>query len=157
MSDNGNNGLALTFGLLFFGSGLLFVFGSWGAYHRDTALLSEGRRAQAQVVALERIRDSGKDGSSDHLVRYRITLPEGVVEKEAGIDRSFWQSLRVGGSIEVVYDPDRPRNGFPVGSGVTSLSIVWFATIFGTVFALGGLSLLVVLAQRFGRHLRRSN
>jgi hypothetical protein len=155
MSDEEHNGIALTFGLLFFGSGLFFVVGTWGAYHRDTSLLSVGQRAEAQVVALERIRDSGQDGSSDHLVRYRITLPDGsVVEKQAGLDRSSWQSLKVGGPIEVVYDPDQPRTGFPVGGGVTSLFIVWLATVFGSVLALGGLSLLVVLAKRFARRLR---
>jgi hypothetical protein len=155
MSDEEHNGIALTFGLLFFGGGLFFVVGSWGAYHRDTTLLSEGRRAQAQVVALEHIRDAGQDGSSDHLVRYRITLPDGgVVEKQAGLDKSSWQSLTVGGPIEVIYDPGQPRKGFPVGGGVTSRFIVWFATIFGAVFALGGLSLLVVLAKRFARRLR---
>jgi len=145
-----DNGIAIAFGLLFLGGGLLFSVGSWGAYVRDTTLLDTGTRVQAQVVALERIRDSGQDGSTDHLVRYRFTTPDGhTVEKQGGLGEAAWRTLRVGGPVEVVYSPDNPTKGLLVGGGVTSLGMVVLSSVFGGVMGSFGLVLLASVARRF--------
>lgn len=145
-----DNGIAIGFGLLFLGGGLVFSVGSWGAYVRDTTLLDTGTRVQAQVVALERIRDTGQDGSTDHLVRYRFITPDGrTVERQGGLGEAAWRALRVGGPVAVVYSPDNPSKGLLVGGGVTSLGMVLLASLFGVVMGTFGIVLLASVARQY--------
>lgn len=147
--------IAVIFGLLFLCGGLVFVVGSLGAYHRDTTLLATGERTQAQVVALERIRDTGPDGSTDHLVRYRFTAPDGrTIVKQSGLGRSSWEQLRVGGPVEVVHRADDPTKAMLVDGGVTSLAMVLVASLFGLLMGAGGGALLAAVAWRFRRRSR---
>ena len=150
-----DNRIAVVFGLLFLGGGLLFTVGAWGAYLRDTRILEDGVRLQAQVVSLERIRDTASDGSTDYLVKYRFTAPDGtVVQKQGGLDRASWNALRVGGPVAVAYHPDDPARGLLVGGGVTSLPMVLVSSLFGLVMGAGGVALLAAVAGRFWRRRR---
>jgi hypothetical protein len=144
-----DNRIAVIFGLLFLAGGLVFTVGTWGAYLRDTTILDSGVRVQAEVVSLERIHDTGPDGSTDHLVKYRYTAPDGrTIVKQAGLGRTQWSTLRVGGPVDVAYDPGDAAKALPVGGGVTSPALLAISSVFGLVMGGGGLALLLAVARR---------
>lgn len=155
MSDDAEgNGIATVFGVLFLAVGLLFTFGVWGAFERDRMLLLVGERAQAQVVALDMIRDTL--GDSDYLVRYRFSGPGGqVVERQRHLNKSAWRKLKVGGPVTVVYAADDPMRSFPLGGGVTSAGAVGLSLLIGTPLGLAGGALLAVAGLRKVRSLRQ--
>lgn len=157
MGDHGEEslGVASIFGGVFLAGGLLLAVGGWGAWSRDSRLLTEGQRTQAVVVALDRIRDV--EGDSSYLVRYRFTLPdERVVENQRHLRARDWRLLRVGGPVEVVYDPAHPKQGFPMqGGGVRSVGAVWLLLGVGGALAAGGGALLVAVAYRLIKRVRQ--
>ena len=117
------NGIVMVFGALFLSVGLVLTFGVWGAFERDRMLLLVGDRAQAQVIALDTVRDT--QGDSDYLVRYRFSVPVGrIVERQRRLNASAWRKLKVGGPVTVVYAADDPMRSFPLGGGVTSAAAV---------------------------------
>ncbi len=153
--DRDDNRIAVIFGVLFACGGLVFAVGGVGAYHRDTTLLAAGERVTAQVVALDRIRDASPDGSTDYLVKYRFTTHDGrTIVKQGGLGQAAWRALRVGGPVEVAYDPANPTKGLLVGGGVTSLPLVVISTLFGLVMGGFGLALLGTVARRWWNRTR---
>ena len=102
--------------------GLLFVLGAllavvpWATYARDARIEREGTEAMAVVTRHETATDAS--GSVEHRVHYAFTLPDGTAqESEATVTLRGSESLALGNTIRVVYDPTHPSDGFPLGNG----------------------------------------
>ena len=149
------NSIATVFGLLFLAVGILFIFGSLGAYKRDTDILNNGLRASAQVLALDSVTPA--DGDADHFVKYAFTGQDGVTYKnERIIGKTVWDKLVVGETIEIAYQANNPDKNFPVtGGGVTSLVLVFIMSIFGLGMSAFGLALVWAVVERQILHFKR--
>ena len=146
--------IALIFGLLFFLCGSLFAYSGYGLYKRDTEIEKSGVRVNALVLKHELLRDTAPDGSSDYLITYKFTTKDGqIVEKLFGANKEYWEGVSVGNLIEVLYNPSKPKEGYPVGQGMTSLVSAFFISAFGLVMGIPGLALF---SAGLARVLRKS-
>ncbi|MDH4351281.1 MAG: DUF3592 domain-containing protein [Gemmatimonadota bacterium] len=124
-------------GVVFAAFGLVALVGSWGAYRYDTRIVREGAQATAEVTDRDVV--SSADGGSDFDLDYTFILPDGRRQSTSrSVPKSIWDTIAVGQSITVFYDPANPGRNFPVGAGNTSLGLTIFLSAFGVVFLLVG-------------------
>lgn len=128
---------SLLLGILFLVAGLVALAGSWGAYFTDTAIVSEGTKAQARMIRKEFVFDAG--GDSQYLIEYVFTLPDGRrVNGQYAIEKEQWEPLQEGAVIEVHYAARNPGRNFPAGYGVTSYGLTGFVSLLGLLAVMVG-------------------
>ncbi|MFJ4524659.1 DUF3592 domain-containing protein [Streptomyces sp. NPDC088810] len=91
------------------------LFFSWGIYWRGRALRTRGRRTRARCVATRT-----ENGRTRLLVQFSVE--EGSNRIEVGLFK--WPPVSVGGTVEVVYDPQDLSNVLmpdDVGTGRVAL------------------------------------
>ena len=139
--------------------GLLVALGSlsvvmpWAAYARDARIEREGVETTAAVMRHGTAADA--DGSVEHRIYYAFTLPDGTTqEDQEAVTREGSESLALGDSIRVLYDPARPSDSFPLGNGEEidggprSVGGAVLFAAFGVAFVgLGGLFLWGLLVR----------
>lgn len=72
------------------------------------ALRDHGREVQAEVVHLRR---ANKD--RDGYVEYRYTVDGATQDAERRVPPGVWQTLRLGGTLEIRYLPEKPAVSLP--------------------------------------------
>lgn len=126
----------LLIGLMFLLPGLTFMIGSWGAYWLDTSIREHGPQSVGHVTKKLILHS---DDGSDHIVEYWFKLPDGrQINMSRGVSKDLWDSLSSDKLFTVVYSAENPNRNFPLGSGVTSLGLTIYASIFGLIFTVFG-------------------
>lgn len=128
----------------------VFCAGGLYAYVREAmrldGLIRTGKTTTARILKTE-IDDSGSESVKHYLVTYEFADEQGSIEvhEQDLDDATFFDSLKVGDTIEILHGADRSGNSYPlrvVRSGLrisryVSLAIVafWFAmTIYFLAF-----------------------
>ena len=125
----------------------------WRLHARDVRTEHESTAVMAAVAQHETTTDA--DGSAEHRVSYVFTLPDGTTsEGRAVVTQEGSESLALGDSIRIAYDPARPSNSYPLdnGRGIDGgFHSVGVAATFSTLGALmagvGGLYLWGLLVR----------
>lgn len=127
----------------------LFCGGGLFAYVREIVrlrrLISSGKIAVATIVDLEED-SSGSASITHYLVKYEFMDADGrpnVHEQDLNSKR-FFDTLKRGGTIDVLYEPDPKGNSYPVSqinsdikvSGFIVAAIIIFWAVMAAFFAL---------------------
>ncbi len=141
---------ALSIGLIFFFVGLLFAITPWGAYMTDRRIVASDNHLSATVTGKHYSMDA--EGSSEFIVDYEFTLPGGEQRRASyALSKDHWLKVQKGDSLDILYSAANPSRNFPRGYGVTSLALVIFLSVFGSLFTIfGALLIRGALARREG-------
>jgi len=127
----------------------VFCVGGLFAYVREVLrlrrLISSGRAAVAKIVNTEAI-DSGSESVTHYMVKYEFIDADGhprVHEKDLNSKR-FFDTLKQGNTIDVLYDPSPHGNSYPVSqvdldmkiSSLIAVGILIFWAAMATFFTL---------------------
>ncbi|NBD09767.1 DUF3592 domain-containing protein [Corallococcus silvisoli] len=114
---------------------------TWGSYQRDTRIVREGVHAEGTVLKKERLAAAD---DTDYVLHYAFTPPDGTRrEHQRHISQDLWKRLRPGDRIQVLYDANDPRRGFPEGHGVMSLGLaLYFSFVLVGLVLIGAVALL---------------
>ena len=126
----------------------LFCVGGLVAYVREILrlrrLMSSGKTAAATVVDVEEI--PGSESVVHYLVKYEFLDAEGrpTVHEQDLNSKRFFDTLKRGDTISVLYEPRPNGNSYPVSqinsdiklSGLIAAAIIIFWAVMATYFAL---------------------
>lgn len=127
----------------------LFCAGGLVAYVREILRLqrlkSSGTTAVATIIDVEEI--SGSESVVHYLVKYEFMDAEGrsTVHEQDLNSKRFFDTLKRGDTINVLYGPGRNRNSYPVSqinsdiklSGLIAAAIIIFWAVMATYLTLG--------------------
>ena len=126
----------------------LFCVGGLVAYVREILrlrrLMSSGKTAAATIVDVEEI--PGSESVVHYLVKYEFMNAEGrpTVHEQDLNGKRFFDTLKRGDTISVLYEPGPNGNSYPVSqinsdiklSGLIAAAIIIFWAVMATYFAL---------------------
>ena len=132
---------ALIMGVLFLLVGFVFIIGAWGAYLRDIKIQDSGPSALGHIE--EKTSLLVADGDSDYILKYWfITKSGSAIKANRHVSKTFWTAASKNQTIEIKYSASNPNRNFPIGEGVTSISMSIYASIFGGLFSIFGGALI---------------
>jgi hypothetical protein len=146
MGEPRTHRLALILGALCALVGAGGVVASWGAFVLDRSIEAHGPRAVAHVTGKSR----GASTDGDYDIAYSFRPPGGQrVDAVRGVSRELWGALSNGDTVVVAYSASSPTRNFPLGEGVTSLSVTLLVSVLSAIFAgCGGLLILGAFRRR---------
>lgn len=126
----------------------LFCAGGLVAYVREILrlrrLTSSGRTAAATIIDVEEI--PGSESVVHYLVKYEFIDADGhsIVHEQDLNSKRFFDTLKRGDTLSVVYEPEPNGNSYPVSqinsdiklSGLIAVAIIIFWAVMATYFAL---------------------
>src|SRR5262245_59740518 len=120
--------LPILLGCAFVTVGVLATVGPWFVRARDTRISTSCARTMGAITAVSPSLEAGGDG--EHTVTYVFDPGGGEpVRATRSVSEESWKAASVGATIAVDFDPDRPADNFPTGSGQTSLGVPLFVSV----------------------------
>lgn len=120
--------------------GLGFSIGTVATWRQETVITAHGSRALAAVVLKDVMHD---DGAYYHL-SYTFRVESGKrFDTRRRVSKRFWNTVAVGDTLPVRYDPVNPASSLPDGDAAPSVGAMLAMTIFSLVFAAFGAILAI--------------
>ena len=110
-------------GICAIGLGIFFIITVWGGHFQSKKVINEGGRAIGQVIdkKISRHRTGTtrhRHYRTDHDVYYNFKTKNGeTIKSHYAISKDKWNGLKIGDTIEIAYDLDKPNYNFPLGEG----------------------------------------
>jgi hypothetical protein len=138
--------ILLCIGGIFVLLGAFFIILWLGLYLHHTKILREGNRAMAEITGKRTrreetgMRDNRRQYTS-HKIKYTFKTENGeVISGICTILTEYYERLKIGDSIEIAYDREKPKNNLPVEgrTGSSKAMSIGFISISSIVIFMGG-------------------
>jgi hypothetical protein len=137
---------SILLGLICIGTGLFFLYGTWGAYAEYKRVQDYSGRSIGHITSKHS--KLASDGGGNYNIDYWFMASSGKKISAASIiAKQQWDMLQVGDTLEIRFNPFDPTHNIPMYGGSPSLVFAFFVFILGAVFMLFG-SLRVVYGFR---------
>ena len=127
------------FGFISVCVGCFFLAGTWGAYLDYNRVQEYSGRAGGHIT--KKHFQTTADGSGKYYLDYGFVSADGYkISATSSMTKQQWDTLQVGDSLEVRFDPSNPHNNIPLYGRSPSLVLAFFMLVLGAVFILFGCS-----------------
>ena len=126
-------------GLISVGVGCFFLAGGWEVYLDYNRVQEYSGRAGGQVT--KKHFQTAADGSGNYYLDFWFVPSAGSkISTSSGISKQQWDTLQVGDTLEIRYDPSNPNRSIPMYGSSPSLVLAFFMLVLGAVFMVFGVS-----------------